>query len=56
MRGKTNLGQAEEVLITVEAPKKDIYDFQGYYQINEEVPKEALTLENTLWANSIIAS
>lgn len=37
-------------------PEKAIYDFKGYLQVEEGAAKEGLSLKNTLWANTIIAS
>jgi len=45
--------------IEVEAPCKDIYDFKGVFNINNEnniLIQDGLTLENTLWASTILAS
>lgn len=44
--------------IEAEAPKKEIYDFAGTF-VDPNDPsgaKEPLTLENTLWANTVVAS
>ncbi|CDF33958.1 phospholipid-transporting ATPase IIA [Chondrus crispus] len=44
--------------IEAEAPKKEIYDFVGTF-VDPNDPsgnKEPLTLENTLWANTVVAS
>lgn len=40
-------------------PNDQIYDFKGYYQTGgdkQNVQKEGLSLENTLWANTVLAS
>lgn len=42
-------------LIEAEAPKREIYDFVGTV-IAPSGDKEPLTLENTLWANTVVAS
>lgn len=44
--------------IEAEAPKKEIYDFVGtFVDPNDSMgTKEPLTLENTLWANTVVAS
>jgi phospholipid-translocating ATPase len=42
--------------IVAHPPEKEIYDFKGYYQVDEHKPKEALSLKNTMWANTIMAS
>lgn len=41
--------------VIAEAPKKEIYDFVGTYLSREGV-REPLTVENTLWANTVVAS
>lgn len=42
--------------VDAEAPKKEVYDFVGTWQGFDMDQKEALTLENTLWANTVVAS
>lgn len=44
--------------IVAEIPNKQIYEFEGFYQEGDSAssPKEPLSLENTLWANTIYAS
>lgn len=42
-------------VIEAEAPKREIYDFVGTF-ISPSGLKEPLTLENTLWSNTVIAS
>ncbi|KAL0211785.1 hypothetical protein RCL1_005411 [Eukaryota sp. TZLM3-RCL] len=37
-------------------PQKDIYDFIGTFKLTESSPTESLSLENTLWANTVLAS
>jgi phospholipid-translocating ATPase len=37
------------------APSDQIYDFKGYYQSGDG-DREGLSLENTLWANTVLAS
>eukprot|EP00171_Calliarthron_tuberculosum_P016184 IDg16184t1 len=41
--------------VQVEEPKREIYDFVGNY-ISADGVKEPLSLENTLWANTVVAS
>lgn len=41
--------------IIVEEPNKDIYSVNGYIQ-NDDQTKESLSIENFLWANTVIAS
>lgn len=43
------------ILINAEPPKPEIYDFVGTL-VHPSGVKEPLTLENTLWANTVIAS
>jgi phospholipid-translocating ATPase len=38
------------------APNDQIYDFKGYLLDQERDQKEPLSLENTLWANTVLAS
>ncbi len=42
--------------IVVNPPEKAIYDFKGYFQAEDSSTKEGLSLKNTLWANTILAS
>jgi phospholipid-translocating ATPase len=45
--------------IVANPPSDHIYDFKGYFQMgndNESMQKEGLSLENTLWANTVLAS
>lgn len=42
-------------VIEAEAPKREIYDFVGTF-IDPSGVREPLTLENTLWANTVVAS
>jgi len=52
------LHQASGYLI-VDPPSKQIYDFQGIFKFfneNHQQIKESLCLENTMWANTILAS
>ncbi len=44
----------QNAMIKCEGPTNLIYDFNGVYIDNEE--KEPLTLENTLWADTVLAS
>jgi phospholipid-translocating ATPase len=58
--------QSDESLLNMvasvyaEPPKKDIYDFEGNfyrYNLNGDVDNvESLSLENTMWANTVVAS
>ena len=46
-------------LIVANPPTDQIYDFKGYFQMSGEQmnnQKEGLTLENTLWQNTVLAS
>ena len=48
-----------DAVVYAEEPNKQIYDFTGLYQIedvNGMITKEPLTLENTMWANTVLAS
>jgi phospholipid-translocating ATPase len=38
------------------APNDMIYNFTGYLQDENTLHKEPLSLENTLWANTVLAS
>lgn len=38
----------------MEAPKLDIYDFKAVLKYEDE--KEAISIENTLWANTYVAA
>lgn len=45
--------------ITAEPPKLDIYDFKGLFKLEVgggEGQREALSLENTMWCNTFLAS
>ncbi|KAA8493538.1 putative phospholipid-transporting ATPase IIB [Porphyridium purpureum] len=43
--------------VTAEAPRREIYDFMGKFILPErDGYAEALSLENTLWANTVLAS
>ena len=53
LRHSVKADRVYEMLI-VEPPKLDIYDFKGV--IKSEAHREALTLENTVWANTFIAA
>lgn len=37
-------------------PNEHIYDFKGYMLDEDTQQKEPLSLENTLWANTVLAS
>lgn len=52
-----------DAFVQLEAPRKEIYDFVGNFTIsqnegseNKVYVEEPLSLENTLWANTVIAS
>ena len=48
-----------EAVVYCEEPNKQIYDFTGLYQVEDDagiITKEPLTLENTMWANTVLAS
>lgn len=38
------------------APNDQIYDFKGYMKDEDTFQKEPLALDNTLWANTVLAS
>jgi hypothetical protein len=43
--------------VIAEPPSEAIYDFKGYYQADRDFPqKAALSLENTMWQNTVLAS
>ncbi|GAM20866.1 hypothetical protein SAMD00019534_040410, partial [Acytostelium subglobosum LB1] len=42
--------------IYAERPKKDIYSFIGNFTKNDTSETESISVENTLWANTVIAS
>lgn len=42
--------------IVANPPNDQIYDFKGYFQSPDIDQKEGLSLENTLWANTVLAS
>lgn len=44
--------------VIADAPSQEIYDFKGYYQQYENNPneREPLSLENTMWQNTVLAS
>jgi phospholipid-translocating ATPase len=37
-------------------PNDEIYDFKGYFEDEVSQMREPLSLENTLWANTVLAS
>lgn len=41
--------------IVANPPTDQIYDFKGYYE-SESGQREGLSLENTLWSNTVLAS
>jgi hypothetical protein len=47
-------------MIYSEEPSKLIYDYLGLYErmdpLTRNVAKEPLSLENTMWANTVLAS
>jgi hypothetical protein len=54
-----DLVQKEHAEIRCELPSNLIYEFNGIYYDKDEDGneyKEALSMENTLWANTILAS
>lgn len=58
--GTQTLPQDSDVLysggqLEAEAPKKEIYDFVGTF-VYADGRREPLNLENTLWANTVVAS
>jgi phospholipid-translocating ATPase len=50
--------QKANMCIQIDPPSKMIYEFKGLLnlKLEEEIFKEALSLENTLWASTIMAS
>ena len=42
--------------LTCEPPHKDIYAFSGAAEVNRSPNSEGVSLENTLWANCVVAS
>jgi len=45
--------------VVANPPSDLIYDFKGYFEMGKDVDsgqKEGLSLENTLWANTVLAS
>eukprot|EP00347_Sterkiella_histriomuscorum_P018769 403344250 len=50
------LYRKSEMKITANPPEREIYDFKGYYQIDQDTAIEGLSLKNTVWANCIMAS
>ncbi|EFA84483.1 ATPase [Heterostelium album PN500] len=42
--------------IFAEQPKKDIYSFIGNFTNNQPAETESISVENTLWANTVVAS
>ena len=58
--GTHSLPRQEDLLfcdgvIEAEAPKREIYDFVGTF-VQSDGQREPLSLENTLWANTVVAS
>ena len=48
-----------DAVVYAEQPNNKIYNFTGLYQMDDEngvTMKEPLTLENTMWANTVLAS
>ena len=46
-------------LIVANPPNDQIYDFKGYFQLGQNemtAQKEPLSLENAIWANTVLAS
>ena len=55
------LDQTEEIFtldasIHAEQPKRDIHSFVGKFSLHSEDKEIALSIENTLWANTVVAS
>ncbi len=42
--------------LIVQEPIEHIYTFNGLFQTNDGATKESLGLDNTIWANCILAS
>ena len=45
--------------VVANPPNDQIYDFKGYYQMGKDTEngqREGLSLENTLWSNTVLAS
>jgi len=47
-----------EARVMAQEPTKQIYEFEGFFQVGSEHDgqKEPLSLENTMWCNTILAS
>ncbi|KAL0225811.1 hypothetical protein P9112_013135 [Eukaryota sp. TZLM1-RC] len=45
-----------ESKLYAEAPRKEIYEFIGTFQASPTAPIESLSLENTLWGNTVLAT
>ena len=43
-------------LIFVEKPQKDIHSFIGKLTVHDPDSEESLSIENTMWANTVVAS
>jgi hypothetical protein len=43
-----------QAIVYCEKPTTNIYDFAGLFKLGSQ--KEALSLENTLWADTVLAS
>ena len=59
MSSITQIRQREDYVLYANPPNDQIYDFKGYFTSgthDEDENKEALSLENTLWANTVLAS
>lgn len=54
MQNPEDLVAMENAMIKCEGPTNLIYEFNGVFLENDH--KESLSLENTLWADTILAS
>ena len=55
----TSLKKRDDLIMFANPPNDQIYDFKGYVTngVDEETSqKESLSLENTLWQNTVLAS
>jgi phospholipid-translocating ATPase len=51
--------QRDDMCLVANQPNDQIYDFKGYFASgdeDDEENRESLSLENTLWANTVLAS
>ncbi len=42
--------------VVANPPNDQIYDFKGFFRKEDDNIMEPLSLENTLWANTVLAS